>query len=119
MVTADDRLAGFLRLSLPKRERVKDGPQEICGSAIIREVHVYGASLGLGVRQEDRAQHRGLGRRLVEAAAVRAEASGFQNLAVISAIGTRVWYRRLGFADGALYQTRPLCSALHDLEKPA
>ena len=119
MVTADDRLAGFLRLSLPKPESVRDGPPEIFGSAIIREVHVYGASLGLGVRQEDRAQHRGLGRRLVEAAAIRAQAAGFQNLAVISAIGTRVWYRRLGFADGPLYQTRSLRSAVHDLEKLA
>jgi histone acetyltransferase (RNA polymerase elongator complex component) len=27
---------------------------------------------------------------------------------VISAVGTRRYYRRLGFRDGALYQHRPL-----------
>jgi len=30
--------------------------------------------------------------------------SGFKNLAVISAIGTREYYRKRGFVDGELYQ---------------
>ena len=81
---------------------------EIEGSAMIREVHVYGASLGLGDRADDRAQHRGLGGRLVEEAVQRARAAGYGRLAVISAIGTRDWYRRLGFETTGLYQQRVL-----------
>ena len=42
------------------------------------------------------------------AAAERAGAAGFEGMAVISAVGTRAWYRRLGFEDGELYQHRSL-----------
>jgi elongator complex protein 3 len=103
--TPEDRIVAFLRLSLP---REKSFVSEIAGSAVIREVHVYGASLGLGNRAEDKPQHRGLGGRLVEEAAQRAREAGFPRLSVISAIGTRDWYRRLGFASTGLYQQRSL-----------
>jgi len=99
--TPDDRLVGFLRLSLPHGEAPL---AELRGRALIREVHVYGDSLGLGRRREGKAQHRGLGRRLIERAARIASAAGFRRLAVISAVGTRAYYRDLGFADGELYQ---------------
>ena len=104
-VTPDDRLAGFLRLSLPA------GPMEIpeiAASAMIREVHVYGRVVGIGERRAGRSQHLGLGTRLIERAATLAAAAGFADLAVISAVGTRDYYRRLGFTDGELYQHRPL-----------
>ena len=73
----------------------------------MREVHVYGASLGLG-RRGPEPQHSGLGRRLLERAAQIARSGGYHKLAVISAVGTRAYYRAQGFADGALYQHRPL-----------
>jgi elongator complex protein 3 len=107
-VTPDDRIVGFLRLSLPDPAGRGDRPAEIADSAIIREVHVYGASLELGRIPGGLAQHRGIGGRLVDAAVERARAAGYQDLAVISSVGTRPWYRRLGFGDGALYQHRPL-----------
>jgi len=100
-VTDDDDLVAFLRLTLPAH--ASDVP-ELAGSALLREVHVYGASLGLGQRCDRRAQHRGLGARLVEEAARRAREAGHRDLAVISAVGTRAYYRRLGFVDGELYQ---------------
>ncbi len=102
-VTPEDRIVGFLRLSLP---REKSFVVELGESAVIREVHVYGASLGFGDRANDKAQHRGLGGRLVEEAARRARAAGYDCLAVISAIGTRDWYRKLGFESAGLYQVR-------------
>lgn len=108
-VTPDDRLAGFLRLSLPAEPACLP---EIGRSALIREVHVYGAALELGRRHPAGAQHRGLGRALVERAAGIAREAGFADLAVISAVGTRGWYRRLGFDDGPLYQHRRLVRGL-------
>ena len=103
-VDDDHRLAGFLRLSLP----AVDNPlAEIDGSAMIREVHVYGSLVGIGQHQNERAQHAGLGRALIAEAARRAAAQGYADLAVISSVGTRPYYRRLGFADGPLYQHRP------------
>ncbi|UCE86729.1 MAG: tRNA uridine(34) 5-carboxymethylaminomethyl modification radical SAM/GNAT enzyme Elp3 [Deltaproteobacteria bacterium] len=106
-----DRLAAFLRLSLPKPPSFVD---EIAHSALIREVHVYGLARGLGEGANGRAQHAGLGRRLVEAARRRAAAAGYADLAVISAVGTRAYYRAIGFADGALYQHRPTGGAARD-----
>ncbi|HKA15478.1 MAG TPA: hypothetical protein VKH41_10715, partial [Myxococcota bacterium] len=99
--THDDSIAAFARLSLPTARA--DEP-ELSGAALLREVHVYGASLPLGARAGAAAQHAGLGRSLVAAAARVARDAGFRTLAVISAVGTRPYYRRLGFEDGELYQ---------------
>jgi len=109
-----DRLVGFLRLSLP-REDENGAPAELSGCARIREVHVYGAVAGLGEEGDEpatrTAQHSGLGRRLIERAAALAAAEGYPDLAVISAVGTREYYRRRGFRDGELYQHRETSQA--------
>jgi elongator complex protein 3 len=103
--TPDDRLVAFLRLSLPREASFVP---ELDSSALIREVHVYGESLPLHDREPARAQHRGLGRALVEEAGRQAASAGYARISVISAVGTRSYYRALGFADGALYQQRVL-----------
>ena len=100
-VTPEGRLAGFLRLSLPSGSAPLP---ELAGSALVRELHVYGAALEIGRRPGGEAQHRGLGRSLLARAEQLARASGYRDLAVISAVGTRAYYRRQGFADGPLYQ---------------
>ena len=103
--TPDDRLAAFLRLSLPDDQVAID---EIRSSAMVREVHVYGRLVEIGQREGGRSQHLGLGRTLMDAAGEIASARGFSNLAVISSVGTREYYRGLGFQDGPLYQHRNL-----------
>lgn len=104
---ADGRIAGFLRLSLPHAEAALPLP-ELAGHAMIREVHVYGPALTLGESSQGEAQHMGLGRALVQTARRLAQAHGYQRLAVISAIGTRRYYQRLGFALDGLYMTTAL-----------
>lgn len=110
-VDAEDRIAGFLRLRLPaasgSSEAAASPPAELAGAAIIREVHVYGAVVGFGDRGAGRSQHVGLGRRLIAEALRIACDAGFEQVAVISSVGTREYYRRLGFIDGELYQHRP------------
>jgi len=108
LVAPGDRLLGFLRLFLP---RDPSFVPELASSAIIRELHVYGASLELGLRAAHGAQHRGLGMRLVERAERVTRERGGQRLSVISAIGTRAYYRKLGFVDGELYQHLDLTPA--------
>lgn len=109
-VTPEGRIAGFLRLSLPARgyvERLgRRVPVEV-GEAMIREVHVYGVATPLG-EDASSAQHLGLGRRLVEQACTIARAEGYGRVNVISAVGTRAYYRGLGFVDHGLYQQRSL-----------
>jgi len=109
--TNDDRLAGFLRLSLPTPEAAaltgmdELGPQ----TAIIREVHVYGPVVRLGDEAErGEAQHAGLGTQLIHEAEHRAREAGYSRLAVISAIGTREYYRKQGFVLGELYMHKSL-----------
>ena len=105
-VTPDDRLAGFLRLALPEHALSLPGFEDLDHAAIIREVHVYGVTLGLGERRSGPAQHAGLGRKLVEHAVSLARDAGYQRVAVISAVGTRDYYQGLGFDQGTLYQVR-------------
>jgi elongator complex protein 3 len=104
--TPEDRLAGFLRLSLPGISTPQIGIKELDGAAIIREVHIYGQSLPVGSEENGAAQHIGLGARLIRRAEEVAHARGFRRLAVISAIGTRVYYLRQGFAIGELYMVK-------------
>ena len=106
-LTPSGRLAGFLRLSLPKAPRVSIPIPEIRTAAMIRELHVYGPAQGLGEHRSG-VQHRGLGSRLIEEAVGRSRAAGFDELAVIAAIGTRVYYRDRGSTERDLYPIRQL-----------
>lgn len=101
--TQDDRLAGFLRLSLPGTGAPDTGLADLQGAAIIREVHVYGQSLQVGETAPGAAQHAGMGQNLVHEAEQIARAQGYKRLAVISAVGTREYYRNRGFEKGDLY----------------
>ncbi|HRQ39445.1 MAG TPA: tRNA uridine(34) 5-carboxymethylaminomethyl modification radical SAM/GNAT enzyme Elp3 [Chloroflexota bacterium] len=106
--TADERLAGFLRLSFPHPEQELPIP-ELAGHAMIREVHVYGPALNLGDDSEGEAQHMGLGSELISKAKEMARAAGFPKIAVISAIGTRAYYGRYhNFVMDGLYMTAVL-----------
>jgi elongator complex protein 3 len=107
-ITPDDKLAGFLRLSLPGKDSPETGLSDLDGAALIREVHVYGQSLPVGAEKQGAAQHSGLGTRLLEKAEAVAKEHGFQRMAVISAVGTRGYYLERGFERGKLYLTKRL-----------
>lgn len=96
-VTPDDRLAGFLRLSLPGESSPATGLSDLDDAALVREVHVYGQSLEFGAEQDGAAQHSGLGTQLMHQAEQRARSAGYGRLAVIAALGTRGYYRKLGY----------------------
>ena len=113
-VTPEGKIAGFLRLSLPDQRFVAEcakryGDDAPVGlrEAMIREVHVYGVAARLG-QEGVAAQHRGLGRSLVARACELAREAGFERINVISAVGTREYYRSLGFTDHGLYQQKAL-----------
>ncbi len=115
-ITPGREIAGFLRLALLDRSLPPLTP-ELAEAAIVREVHVYGQALGIGETAEGRAQHSGLGTTLLERAAEVARAAGYSRLAVISAVGTRAYYRKRGFSDAGLYQVRELLSTRVDLPR--
>lgn len=126
-VTSQGKIAGFLRLSLPHANAIAQLNEEYeaatsktaeqrhtlpfplqVGEAMIREVHVYGRVEKLQHAGINNAQHRGLGTQLVNRACELASRAGYQRINVISAVGTRGYYRKLGFYDNGPYQQRML-----------
>lgn len=98
-----DALLGFCRMRFPGRQL----RQEITSSsAIIRELHVYGTATGIG--NEGPVQHKGLGRLLMEAAEKIAVEQGKTKMLVISGIGVREYYERLGYAHDGPYMSKKL-----------
>ena len=114
-VTADNKIAGFCRLSLPHWDKLIAGACDVTanellvqpGQAMIRELHVYGQALSLGSEGMS-AQHQGLGQKLLAKASSIAAEAGYTSLNVISSIGTRAYYRAQGFSDAGLYQQKAL-----------
>jgi elongator complex protein 3 len=111
-VTPEGRIAAFLRLSLPRWDDLAARACDVDagelptrpGDAMIREVHVYGIAAQLG-HSDVAAQHQGLGHALVTHAREIARDAGYARLHVISSVGTREYYRHLGFEDDGLYQS--------------
>ncbi len=101
---ASDCTAGYLRLRLPS-----GASADPLAFPIIRELKVLGQAVDVGASADTPVglQHRGLGRRLVGRAAEIAFARGFDELLVMSAVGTREYYRRLGFEPRPPYMGLP------------
>ena len=108
-----ERIYGFVRLRSPGPGAHR--PEVSAGTCLIRELHVYGRMVGLGAApppapaSDGAIQHSGLGRALVENAEnVARERFGAHKLLVISAIGTREYYRKLGYSLYGPYMARDL-----------
>jgi len=99
-------LFGFLRLRLPARPHRK----EITGrSAGIRELHVYGEQLPLGERNLRSPQHSGFGKQLMdEAERIAREELDSDKILVISGVGVRNYYRKLGYSLDGPYMSKRL-----------
>jgi len=103
----NDKLIAYLRLRIPSQHfsREKHWIDELNGSSIIRELHVFGEHVPVSFRSCLASQHTGFGRKLIEKAKEIARKRGLAKLSVISGVGVREYYRKLGFKDGELYQS--------------
>ena len=107
-------LLGFLRLRKITDSIDSELNSYVCGdgrtrvAAIVRELHVYGQTINVGMKANDLSwQHRGLGRLLLsEAERIAKVEFGVEALSVISAVGTREYYRRLGYNQNQHYVTK-------------
>jgi len=100
-------LLGFLRL----RKVANPHRKELAGSAIVRELHVYGQAISVGLEADDASmQHRGYGMKLMrEAERIARDEMGVSKLAVISAVGTREYYKKqLGYRQDGPYVSKVL-----------
>lgn len=100
-------LLGFLRL----RKVSNPHRKELAGAAIVRELHVYGQAIGVGSETKNLSmQHRGYGMKLMrEAERISRDDMGVGKIAVISAVGTREYYKKqLGYRQDGPYVSKVL-----------
>ena len=101
-----DSLIGFIRLRFPSESGLR--PEITNSTALIRELHVYGQTLPVGLESESRSQHKGWGRQLVEKAEEIAKEKGYEKMAIISGVGVREYYRKLGYELEGPYMCKVL-----------
>jgi len=100
-------LYGFLRLRFDPNPG-GDFITEINNCSLIREVHVYGSSLGVGTEAVG-SQHRGFGKLLVKTAEDISSMNGWKKTAVIAGVGTREYYKnKCGYHLGTNYMLKEL-----------
>ncbi|MBO3769918.1 MAG: tRNA uridine(34) 5-carboxymethylaminomethyl modification radical SAM/GNAT enzyme Elp3 [Candidatus Brockarchaeota archaeon] len=103
----NDVLLAYLRLRKPSpwahRREINEVP-----SMIVRELKALGRAIPLGARWSDSWQHRGLGARLMEEAENIAVENGARKILVISAVGVREYYRKLGYFFDGTYMVKNL-----------
>ena len=77
--------------------------------AIIRELHTYGRVVPIKSKIKKAAQHKGLGKKLMKKAEkIVATETNFKKIAVISGIGVREYYRKLGYKLRNEYMVKKL-----------
>ena len=104
-------LIGFCRLRLDDTNSGSDIFKELKNCALIREVHVYGYSLGVGNVEQTlkSSQHRGYGKLLVETAEELALQNRYNKIAVIAGVGTREYYKhKCGYKLEGTYMVKHL-----------
>ncbi len=100
----------LLRLRKPSSEIFAGFYPSLKDSALIREVHSYGAEISVGDKDgQSRGQHRGLGRKLLaEAEKIAKNEWGKKKIAIIAGIGTREYYRKFGYKLQCTYMVKDL-----------
>jgi len=98
------RIAGFARMRYPSPNAHRREAESAC---LLREVKVYGRVAPFGVTNEGAWQHKGLGKSLVrEAERIAQEEFDAKRMVVTSAVGTRNYYRLLGYERLGPYMAR-------------
>jgi elongator complex protein 3 len=102
------RLYALLRLRIPGNKELKNPFLPLLKkSAIIREVHTYGKMTKISKRDFLSPQHIGLGKKLIlEAEQIAKKEYGLKKIAVISGVGVRDYYRKIGYRKKDTYMTK-------------
>jgi len=104
----NDVLVGYLRLRIPseKAHRPEINPKTV---SIVRELHVYGSLVPVGRHMAKAWQHKGYGSILLsEAERISKEDYDRKKVVIISALGTKQYYRRFGYDYDGPYVSKLL-----------
>ncbi|KAK9866737.1 hypothetical protein WJX84_004414 [Apatococcus fuscideae] len=101
-----DILVGLLRLRRVSGPGSQRQPELQGRASMVRELHVYGTAVAVHARDASKHQHQGYGTLLMkEAERIARTEHHSDKIAVISGVGTRHYYRRLGYHLEARVQT--------------
>ena len=101
----------FLRLRVPSHKttgKLEDKLPETKDTAFVRELHTYGQLVNVGSKQKTASQHKGMGKKLMKEAEKIAKKAGYKKIAVISGVGVRGYYRKLGYKKQGTYMVKSL-----------
>ncbi len=102
-----DILIGLLRLRKCSSQTFRPELKGRC--SIVRELHVYGSVVPVKARDPTKFQHQGFGTLLMEEAErIAREEHGSHRIAVIAGVGTRDYYRKLGYELEGPYMVKAL-----------
>uniref|UniRef100_A0A673I283 Elongator complex protein 3 n=1 Tax=Sinocyclocheilus rhinocerous TaxID=307959 RepID=A0A673I283_9TELE len=102
-----DIVIGLLRLRRCSPQSFR--PELKGGVSIVRELHVYGSVVPVSSRDPSKFQHQGFGMMLMEEAKrIARDEHGSSKLAVISGVGTRNYYRKMGYELEGPYMVKNL-----------
>lgn len=104
----NDTLCSLLRLRFSSYDLQgkKHFIKELNGAALVREVHTYGEQVKIANDLKGASQHIGLGKQMMNKAEEIARKNGYRKIAVISGIGVREYYRRLGYKLEGTYMVK-------------
>lgn len=104
--TKTDTLAAFVRLRLPDD---KENPvlPILKNAGLVRELHTYGRLARID-KEGEQSQHMGFGKRLLLEAERITKEHGYENIAVISGVGVREYYKQRGYALAETYMVKAL-----------
>lgn len=116
-----DILIALLRLRKCSKETTYR--EELTGqqTSLVRELHVYGSAVPVHGRDPRKFQHQGYGTLLMEKAErIASREHGSEKIAVISGVGVRSYYTKLGyFLDGvSFFSDNMLMSILLTIRQP-
>jgi len=104
----NDVLVGYLRLRIPSEKAHR--PEIIPDiTSIVRELHVYGSLVPVGRHIAKAWQHKGYGGILLsEAEKISKEDYDRKKVVIISALGTKQYYKRFGYDYDGPYVSKHL-----------
>ena len=102
----EESIAGFLRFRIPSENVFR--PEITDKTALIRELHVYGNMIQIGDKNPSIGQHTGFGEKLLLEAKNLAIDKGKDEIAIISGIGSRNYYRKFGYERKGPYMAKKL-----------
>ncbi len=107
-ILAKDKVTDQLIKGLPSEGISAAALDKMGYPAFIRELHTYGQLINIGKKSKGASQHIGMGRKLIAEAEKICRKNKAYQLAVISGVGVREYYKKFGYKLENTYMVKDL-----------